>query len=215
MSRGRTQRLASYNDNCDSGAACGARLFETGGDAFVFHAGTLFRVDGSELKPILSTSANDVLGASWPLVALAKRTGDDVTVDVYRLTDGTIVQTIFGSRTEAAVLSDSLLATRDLTAGDLRPLSYIYDIASGRQVALIRDERVVAILDRRILTLAPRGFLIHEIGGPSPAAASCRPICKTESSSGSNRSDRPARSTAASGCAWSTLDIERLRVAVR
>jgi hypothetical protein len=115
MSRGRTQRIASYEDtSCDSGGACGARLFETGGDAFVFHAGTLFRVDGSELKPILSTSADDVLGASWPLVALAKRTGEEVTVDVYRLTDGTIVQTIFGTRTETAVLSDSQLTTAQL-----------------------------------------------------------------------------------------------------
>jgi hypothetical protein len=182
-SRGRTRLVASYAETgCDDEhAVCGADLFAGGGNAFVSHGGKILRIAGPRLEPVLSSPGSRFAAASWPYVALwhtyqsSSPFGSTSTIDVrvFRLTDGKHVRTFHDvAAAEGVVLSHSLLAALDLTGTTDRPrlIARIYELSSGRELAIIHDEAVIAIVGRQIVTRAtgvPRSrVLVRSIGRP-------------------------------------------------
>jgi hypothetical protein len=158
---GRTHRLASYHDTgCDDGSPCGVGLFETGGHAYVAHGDSISKVSGSALEPTPVNLANAYVGgAAWPLVALIDRTSvvdTPTNIHVHRLADGRQVGSV-QTLADSTVFSSSILAANALTpTADIpRRIDRIYDLRTGKQIAVIRDERPVAVLGRRVFSLAP------------------------------------------------------------
>jgi hypothetical protein len=145
-------------------------LFEAGGHAYVFHGDTVWRVAGSALRSThVSWVSSSVAGASWPFVALVDTTTNSMApnnVRVYRLTDGQLSASIDNTSAETVVLSSSLLAESSATpTSDMpRKLVLVYDLRTGRMITRIRDERAVAMIGRRVFSLAPRPgahFRVH------------------------------------------------------
>jgi hypothetical protein len=158
--------VAYVEHDCATSPSCYAQLFVAGSKAFVIHAGTLFRVAGPRrLKPILDVPNGYFGGASWPLVALKVVQDAKSETRVYRLTDGKLIRTVDGAGTTAAVSSELLVQV------DVGPpqtnISHVYDLASGRRLTVIRDESVLAVSGRRVVTSANR-VLVLRIDGLHP-----------------------------------------------
>jgi hypothetical protein len=165
--------VAYVEHDCATSPSCYAHLFVAGSKAFVIHAGTLFQVAGPRrLERVLDAPNGDFGGASWPLVVLNVRQDAKSETRVYRLTDGKLIRTLDGVGTSAAVSSELLVQV------DFGPpqtnINRVYDLASGRRLAVIRGERVLAVAGRRVVTSAKRRLVLRIDGLHPRTLASTR-----------------------------------------